>query len=196
MTVVEKDHVDVEVDMGAVLFTLLELTSEIESIITQFEESAKTEAESARSELVTLIQSLEEAKEKTGTDSSLALDELQKIGTKTRYGPGLRATAQVKRGKREDRIDEARFAILVKDNILTEAHRGIIMFILGKMGSKTVVQIGEVMNISPQTVQNAIVTMIQRGEVEMVSTHRNTELHLGPEESCSAGPWDDQVFGR
>ncbi|MGY5863398.1 MAG: 4Fe-4S dicluster domain-containing protein [Candidatus Thorarchaeota archaeon] len=169
MTVVEKDHVDVEVDMGAVLFTLLELTSEIESIITQFEESAKTEAESARSELVTLIQSLEEAKEKTGTDSSLALDELQKIGTKTRYGPGLRATAQVKRGKREDRIDEARFAILVKDNILTEAHRGIIMFILGKMGSKTVVQIGEVMNISPQTVQNAIVTMIQRGEVEMVS---------------------------
>ncbi len=169
MTVVEKNHVSIEVDMGAVLSTILELTSEIDSTITQFEESAKTEAESARSELVALIQALEEAREKTETEPSLALDELQKIGTKTRYGPGLRATAQVKRGKREDRIDEASFARLVKDNILTEVHRGIIMFILGKMGSKTVIQMGDVMNVSPQTVQNAIVTMIQRGEVEMVS---------------------------
>ncbi|MHA2025429.1 MAG: 4Fe-4S dicluster domain-containing protein [Candidatus Thorarchaeota archaeon] len=169
MTVVEEDQVSIEVDMGAVLSTILELTSEIESIITQFEESAKTEAESAKSELVELIQALEEAREKTETEPSLALDELQKIGTKTRYGPGLRATAQVKRGKREDRIDEASFARLVKDNILTEVHRGIIMFILGKMGSKTVIQMGDLMNVSPQTVQNAIVTMIQRGEVEMVS---------------------------
>jgi ferredoxin/predicted ArsR family transcriptional regulator len=169
MTVVEEEQVAVEVNMSEVLSTISDITTEMESIIKQFEENAETEAESARSELVSLVRALEEAIEKIDTDPDLALDELQKIGTKTRYGPGLRATAQVKRGKREDRIDESRFSILVKKNILTEVYRGIIMFILGKMGSRTVVQMGEIMNVSPQTVQNAIVTMIQRGEVEMVS---------------------------
>jgi ferredoxin/DNA-binding MarR family transcriptional regulator len=169
MTVVEEDQVSIDVDMSAVLSTIIDLTSGIDSIIAQLEESAKTEAESARSELVTLIQALDEVKTKTETDPGLILDELQKIGTKTRYGPGLRSTAQVKRGKREDRIDDASFSRLVNENILTEVHRGIIMFILGKMGSMTVIQMGEIMNVSPQTVQNAIVTMIQRGEIEMVS---------------------------
>lgn len=169
MTVVEETQVSIDVDTGAILSIMLDLTSEIESGIVQFEETAKTEAESASSELVTLIKALEEATEKTETDPDLALDELQKIGTKTRYGPGLRSTAQVKRGKREGRIDDVRFSKLAKENILTEVHRGIIMFILGKMGSKTVIQVGELMTISPQIVQNALVTMIQRGEVEMVS---------------------------
>ncbi|MHA2221050.1 MAG: hypothetical protein ACXAAO_03215 [Candidatus Thorarchaeota archaeon] len=169
MTVVEEAQVGVDVDIDAVLSTMMDLTSEIDTVITQLEDSANTEAESARSELVTLLQALEEATGKTESNPELAIDELQKIGTKTRYGPGLRTTAQVKRGKREDRIDDASFAKLVNENILTEVHRGIIMFILGKMGSRTVIQMGEIMNISPKLVQNAIVTMIQRGEVEMVS---------------------------
>jgi ferredoxin len=169
MTVVEEEQITIEVDMSEVLSTISDLTSSIESIIKEFEENAEKEAETARSELASLVQSLEETKEKIETDPDVALDELQKIGTKTRYGPGLRATAQVKRGKRENRIDESRFSFLVKENILTEVYRGVIMFILGKMGSKTVIQMGEIMNISPQTVQTAIVTMIQRGEVEMVS---------------------------
>ncbi|MHA1942941.1 MAG: 4Fe-4S dicluster domain-containing protein [Candidatus Thorarchaeota archaeon] len=169
MTVVEETQTGIDVDMGAILSTILDLTSEIESVIIQFEEKAKTEAEAASSELTTLIKALEEATKKTATDPDLALDELQKIGTKTRYGPGLRSTAQIKRGKREERIDDARFPKLVKENILIEVHRGIIMFILGKMGSKTVIQVGELMSVSPQIVQNALVTMIQRGEVEMVS---------------------------
>ncbi|MFX1484617.1 MAG: hypothetical protein ACFFCP_15675, partial [Promethearchaeota archaeon] len=143
MTVVEETPTSVEVDMSKILTTVSELTREIESIIVQFEENAKAEAESARSELISLIETLELAASKTTTDPDFALDELQKIGTKTRYGPGLRSTAQVKRGKREERIDDDRFARLVGENILTEAHRGIIMFILGKMGSKTVIQIGE-----------------------------------------------------
>jgi ferredoxin/DNA-binding MarR family transcriptional regulator len=169
MTVVAEAQVGIDVDMNVVLSTMMGLTSEIESIIAQFEESANAEAESARSELIILIQALEEARGKTESEPGLALDELQKIGTKTRYGAGIRAIAQIKRGKREDRIDDTRFSKLVNVNVLTEVYRGIIMFILGKMGSKTVIQMGEIMNVSPQLVQNAIVTMIQRGEVEMVS---------------------------
>ncbi|MFW9793617.1 MAG: 4Fe-4S dicluster domain-containing protein [Candidatus Thorarchaeota archaeon] len=176
MTVVEETQVKVDVDMGATLTAISELTTEIESITAQFEENAKAEAESASSELVSLVEALEEATAKTETDIDLALDELQKIGTKTRYGPGLRSTAQVKRGKREERIDEVRFSKLVKENILTEVHRGIIMFVLSKMGSKTVVQIGELMKVPPQIVQNAIVTMIQRGEVEIVGLERDSPV--------------------
>lgn len=176
MTAVEDDQVSIDIDVNVILSTIMDLTSEIELIVAQFEENTKTEAEAARSDLVVLIQALEEAKMKMETEPDLALDELQKIGTKTRYGPGLRTTAQVKRGKREDRIDDRRFSRLVNENILTEVHRGIIMFILGKMGSKTVIQMGEIMNVPPRIVQNAIVTMIQRGEVEMVSLEGNAPV--------------------
>lgn len=169
MTGVEETQVSIDVDMGDILSIISDLTSEIELVIIQFEETSKTEAESASSELITLIEALKEATEKKETDPDLALAEFQKIGTKTRYGSGLRSTAQVKRGKREGRIDDDRFSKLVKENILNEVHRGIIMFILGKMGSKTVIQTGELMNVSPQIVQHALVTMIQRGEIEMVS---------------------------
>jgi ferredoxin len=158
----------VDIDMNTTLSTISGLISEIESITDNFEKTAETEAESAQAELVTLVETLNETKIIAETDPETALDELQKLGTKTRYGPGLRATAQVKRGKRDGRIDDSRFHKLVLENMLTEANRGVIMFILGKMGSKTVVQIGELMQTSPHTVQTALVTMIQRGEIEMV----------------------------
>ena len=158
----------VDIDMNTTLSTISGLISEIESITDNFEKTAETEAESAQAELVTLVETLNETKIMAETDPETALDELQKLGTKTRYGPGLRATAQVKRGKRDGRIDDSRFHKLVLENMLTEANRGVIMFILGKMGSKTVVQIGELMQTSPHTVQTALVTMIQRGEIEMV----------------------------
>ncbi len=164
----ETSETSVDIDIVATLSTISDLISEIELITDNFEKTSETEAESAQAELVTLVETLNEASTKAETDPETALDELQKLGTKTRYGPGLRATAQVKRGKRDGRIDDARFHKLVLDNMLTEANRGVIMFILGKMGSKTVVQIGELMQTSPHIVQNALVTMIQRGEVEMV----------------------------
>jgi ferredoxin len=164
----ETSETAVDIDMNATLSTIASLISEIESTTEEFEQAAETEAESARDELVTLVKTLNDAKITAETDSEAALDELQKIGTKTRYGPGLRATAQVKRGKRDGRIDDTRFHKLVLENMLTEATRGVIMYILGKMGSKTVVQIGELMQTSPQSVQNALVTMIQRSEIEMV----------------------------
>jgi len=165
-----KEHQEtrVEIDMTATISTISSLVSEIESITDGFEKAAKTEAESARSELVTLVESLESVREKAETDPDTALDELQKLGSQTRYGPGLRAIAQVKRGKREGRIDDARFNKLVKENALTEVNRGVILFILNKMGSKTVVQVGELMHTPSQDVQSALVTMIQRGEIEMV----------------------------
>jgi ferredoxin len=169
MTKVEEtSETTVDIDMTSTLSIISDLISEIESVTDEFEKIAETDADSARAELVTLIDALNEAKTKAETDPETALDELQKLGTKTRYGPGLRATAQVKRGKREGRIDDIRFHELVLENMLTEANRGVIMFILGKMGSKTVVQIGDLMQSSPHIVQNALVTMIQRGEVEMV----------------------------
>ncbi|MFW9796498.1 MAG: 4Fe-4S dicluster domain-containing protein [Candidatus Thorarchaeota archaeon] len=156
------------VDITTTLSTISSLISEIESTTDEFEKSAESEAEDAKEELVTLVETLNGATIKAETEPEAALDEIQQLGTKTRYGPGLRATAQVKRGKRDGRIDDARFRSLVLQNMLIEANRGVIMFILGKMGSKTVVQIGELMQTSPQLIQNALVTMMQRGEVEMI----------------------------
>ncbi len=169
MTKVEEtSETSVDINIPATLSTISDLVSEIESITDELEKASEAEAESAQAELVSLVETLNLIKTKAETDPETALDELQKIGAKTRYGPGMRAAAQVKRGKREGRIDDARFHKLVLDNMLTEANRGVIMFILGKMGSKTVVQIGELMQTSSQAIQNALVTMIQRGEIEMV----------------------------
>jgi len=158
----------IDVDMTTILSTISSLISEIESATDEFEKAAESEAESTKAELLTLVETLKDAKSKAEIAPEDALDEIQKLGTKTRYGPGLRATAQVKRGKRDGRIDDTRFHNLVSENMLNEATRGVIMFILGKMGSKTVVQISKLMETSPQAVQNALVTMIQRSEVEMV----------------------------
>jgi ferredoxin/DNA-binding IscR family transcriptional regulator/DNA-binding MarR family transcriptional regulator len=169
MTEVEEHHdVSADIDMTTIISTMSNLISEIESITDEFEQASETDAESARSELVSLAESLQDIKGKIETNADTALDELQKLGSQTRYGPGLRAIAQVKRGKREGRIDNTRFSKLVKENLLTEINRGVILFVLGKMGSKTVVQIGNLMQTSPQDIQDALVTMIQRGEVEMV----------------------------
>jgi ferredoxin/DNA-binding IscR family transcriptional regulator len=169
MTEVEKiQDTTTDIDISATIATISELATEIESITNDFERAAEAEAESARSELVTLVESLKAVIGRIETEPEEALDELQKLGSQTRYGPGLRAIAQVKRGKREGRIDESLFRVLIKENMLTEINRGLIMYILGKMGSKTAVQIGELMQTSPEVIQNAIVTMIQRGEIEMV----------------------------
>ena len=169
MTEIE-EHQDIstEINMTATISTISDLLSEIDSIIGEFEKAEETESESARAELDTLAEFLEGVKGKVESDPDAALDELQKLGSQTRYGPGLRAIAQVKRGKREGRIDDKQFNKLVKENLLTETNRGVILFILGKMGSKTAVEIGELMQTHPQAIQKALVTMIQRGEVEMV----------------------------
>lgn len=169
MTEVEEIRdTSIDVDMTSTFSMISDLIDEIKSVTNEFEMNAESEAKSAQDELVSLVEALNDAKIKAEAEPDTALDALQNLGSKTRYGPGLRAIAQVKRGKREGRIDDTKYSKLVVGNMFIEANRGVIMFILGKMGSKTVVQIGELMQTSPQTVQNALVTMMQRGEVEMV----------------------------
>lgn len=156
------------VDLAEILEPLPDLIAQIESVLEDYESKKQSEAEAAHAELESLVKSISDILPEIEKDASVALDALQKLGTKTRYGPFLRTAAQVKRGIREGRIDEGRALDLVLGNVLTELRRGVIMFILNKTGSRTVVEIGELMKDSPALVQSAIVSMIQRGEVEMI----------------------------
>ncbi|MHA2431680.1 MAG: 4Fe-4S dicluster domain-containing protein [Candidatus Thorarchaeota archaeon] len=156
------------VDLGAILEPLPDLIVQIESVLEDYESKRQSEAEVALAELESLVKSISDVLPEIEKDVSAALETLQKLGTKTRYGPFLRTGAQVKRGIREGRINDDRALDLVPGNVLTELRRGVIMFILSKMGSKTVVEIGELMEDSPAAVQSAIVSMIHRGEVEMI----------------------------
>ncbi len=162
------EEIDTAVDIDSLLSPVSELITQIETVITGYETNAKSAAEEASSELETLVASISEAVSGIQDDPASALDALQKLGTKTRYGPFLRTTAQVKRGIREGRIDETRALQLVSENIMLELRRGVIIFILGKMGSRTVLEISHLMNARSSDIQTAIVSMIQRGEVEMV----------------------------
>jgi ferredoxin len=156
------------VDIESVLSPVSDSITQIEDTITEYETAAEAAAESAQSELKLLVGSISETISGISEDVTSSLDTLQKLGTKTRYGPFLRTSAQVKRGIREGRIDEARALQLVSENILTELRRGVIMFILSKMGSRPVLEISRLMETQSSDIQAAIVSMIQRGEVEMV----------------------------
>ncbi|MHA2360333.1 MAG: hypothetical protein ACXAB6_00175, partial [Candidatus Thorarchaeota archaeon] len=140
------------VDIKTTLKPLPELVTQIESTINEFEDKSKSDAEEARAELSSLIDAFSELLPNIETDLDSTLESLQKLGTKTRYGPFLRTTAQVRRGKREGRISEDRVLSIIKDNILTELRRGVIMFILNKMGSKTVVQLANLMKTQAEYV--------------------------------------------
>lgn len=165
----EKEDVSqTRVDVGSVLVPLPEIVSGLEAIVGEYEAASVKEAEAAGSELTSLTSAVLDAVASLESDPDASLDAIQKIGTKTRYGPFLRTTAQVKRGVREGRIDGERFRELLSRNILTELRRGVIMFVLSKMGSKTVTQIADLTETSSTEIQAAIVSMIQRGEVEMV----------------------------
>jgi ferredoxin/DNA-binding MarR family transcriptional regulator len=156
------------VDIDSILSPVPDLITQNETIIAEHEANAEAAAETASSELESLVASISEAASGIQDDPTSALDALQKLGTKTRYGPFLRTTAQIKRGIREGRIDEKRALQLVSENILLELRRGVIMFILSKMGSRTVLEISRLMDTHSSDVQTAIVSMIKRGEVEMV----------------------------
>ena len=164
------------VDIESVLSPVSDLIAQIEDAVTEYETAAEAAAESARSELKSLVVSIAEAVSVIEEDVTSALDALQKLGTKTRYGPFLRTSAQVKRGIREGRIDETRALRLVSENILIELRRGVIMFILSKMGSRTVLEISRLMESHSSDIQGAIVSMIQRGEVEMVGLDEATPV--------------------
>jgi ferredoxin len=181
------------VDIESVLSPVSDLITQIEDTITEYETAGEAAAESAQSELKLLVGSISEAISGISDDVTSALDTLQKLGTKTRYGPFLRTSAQVKRGIREGRIDEARAFQLVSENILTELRRGVIMFILSKMGSRTVLEISRLMETQSSDIQAAIVSMIQRGEVEMVALEADAPVFSRVLESV---PGSTLVFKR
>ncbi len=164
----EAPEVAVDGDIEAILKPLPELISKIDSTIDEYEETAKSNAEAATVELTSLIDTLESLTSDMNSDPDTTLAGFQKLGAKTRYGPFLRTAAQLKRGKREGRINDELFRRLLTANLLTELHRGVIMFILNKMGSRTVPRLGELMKTHPSHIQKIIVSMFERGEVEMV----------------------------
>ncbi|MHA1905945.1 MAG: 4Fe-4S dicluster domain-containing protein [Candidatus Thorarchaeota archaeon] len=161
-------QVETKEDIASILSSLPDLITKTQEVIDGFEQQAKADEETARKELDSLTESFSSLIGDLGTDPDASLDALQKLGTKTRYGPFLRIAAQLKRGKREDRIDDDRFKILLSNNLLLELRRGFIMFVLNKMGSKTAVQLGEIIGIDSEEVQTAIISMMSRSEVEMV----------------------------
>ncbi len=105
-----------------------------------------------------------------------ALDALQKLGTRTRYGPFVRAAGQLKRAMKDGRVSEERFKVLVNTNMLTEARRGIILFTLSNMGSKTVLQLAEFLRTTPDKVQQALITMFDRNEVEVIGEKEHSPV--------------------
>ncbi|TXT56920.1 MAG: hypothetical protein BAJATHORv1_20518 [Candidatus Thorarchaeota archaeon] len=164
----ESDTSKSEFDISVHLQKIPPLIEDIESMVSNLEDLAKSEAVDAEEDLKELVTSLSDIISTIDKSPDEALAELQKIGTKTRYGPFLRTVAQLKRGKREERINDSRFRFLLKHNVLTELYRGLILFVLSNMGSKTVIELGSLMEIPTKDIQHAIVSMIQRGEVEMV----------------------------
>ncbi len=155
-------------DIKAILKLLPGPISKIDSTIGEYEETARSNAEAATIELTSLIDTLQSLTSDMESNPDATLGAFQKLGAKTRYGPFLRAAAQLKRGKREGRIDDELFLQLLTANLLTELLRGVIIFILNKMGSRTVPQLGELMKAHPSKIQKVIVSMFERGEVEMV----------------------------
>lgn len=158
------------------LGSISDLVSSIEEVVELHVKTAETEAQAAIEELNKLIDSFQDILTEMESDYGVALDSLQKLGTKTRYGPFLRAAAQVKRGVREERITPERMKELLSDNLVIEFQRGVMMFILNNMGSKTATQLATLMRASPLVVQKAVVSMLQRSEVEMVGLDENAPV--------------------
>ena len=164
----DTSQVALDGDVASILTPLPEFIANAKTIVDGFEEQAKADEEAAQKELDALTETFSSLITDLDTDPDASLGALQKLGTKTRYGPFLRIAAQLKRGKREGRIDDGRFRSLMGNNLLLELRRGLIIFVLNKMGSKTAVQLGEVIGVDPEEIQNAIISMMGRGEVEMV----------------------------
>ncbi|MFX0107450.1 MAG: 4Fe-4S dicluster domain-containing protein [Candidatus Hodarchaeota archaeon] len=174
--IADTSQVESSIDLASILHPLPDQIAEIEAVVDEHESKSKADAEAARGELKSLVESIAVVIPTIEEDPTAAIDELQKLGTKTRYGPFLRTAAQLKRGIREGRIDEDRALNLISKNAIVELRRGVIMFILGKMGSQTVVEMSNLMESASSEVQAAIVSMIQRGEVEMVGLEKGAPV--------------------
>jgi len=163
----------VDMDIDSEVERISELAERLSNDVETLEEQAKIEAETATNELEAIVEEFHEITNNMESSPTATLEALQKLGPKTRYGPFMRTAAQIKRGKQDGRIGDERFAELVYNNIMMEFRRALIMYILNNIGSKTIVEISQMVETSPESIQNAVVSMISRGEAEMLGLDDN-----------------------
>ncbi len=152
------------------------LVDEIAGAVSNFEEAARHTAQEAAASLGSLVSSFEEIRSVVDESAASALERIAKLGTSLRYGPLMRAVAQIRRAHADGRIDDARLSQLVSQNIVHELIRGLILFVLRQIGPQTVVRIAELLHLPPAEVQGAIVSMIDRAEVEIVAVEDSSPV--------------------
>ncbi len=155
-------------DIQEIIKPLPGIIDAFETVVDEYETARKAQAEAASKQLENLADEYIKIETLVKDDPDAALSEMQKLGSKTRYGPFMRAVGQIKRAKKEGRVSEEQFTRLVRDNMLVEFRRGIIMFTLKNMGSKTALQLAELLKTSPEKIQQAIITMFHRNDIEVV----------------------------
>ncbi len=164
-------------DIGQVIEPLSGFIETVEDAIAGYETERNKQAQEALDRLHGLTEEFRNLVRLASENPEEALDGLRKMGTITRYGPFLRNAGQIRRALKEGRVTPARFAELVQTNMLVEMIRGLIMFVLNNVGSKTVMQLAEILDLEPERVQNAIITMIQRGEIKMVGVEEGAPVY-------------------
>lgn len=167
------DTETIDMDIESELVRISQLAEQLSNDVDTLERQTKIEAEEATKELEAIVEQFHEIRNNVESNPIATLEALQKLGPKTRYGSFMRTAAQIKRAKQDGRIEDERFADLVCSNTLMEFRRALIMYILNNIGSKTVVELSRLIETSPEDIQNAIVSMISRGEVEMVGLDDN-----------------------
>jgi ferredoxin len=165
-----------DIDIDARLGSILEVLKEIEPIVEQLVEDSKKAAEESRKDIAAIVESMEKLRDDMDSDSEQALESIQSLARQVRYSPLLRTTAQVKRAFADNRISQERFEELLKTNIYDELIRGVLVFVLRNTGSKTVVELADIMRIPSRHVQQAMVSVVQRGEAEMVGLEGNAPV--------------------
>ncbi len=164
-------------DMHKIISPLPKIVEEIEGAIEEYERERQQRAEEALQSLREFATEFQRVAGLMSESPEEALNALQKLGTKVRYGPFLRNAVQIKRALKEGRLTSERFAELVRTNMRTEMIRGLVLFVLGNVGPKTVLQLSDVLDLDPRDVQQAIITMIQRNEIEMVGIEGDAPVY-------------------
>ncbi|MEM2141756.1 MAG: 4Fe-4S dicluster domain-containing protein [Candidatus Thorarchaeota archaeon] len=179
----QKDNVEaiqsvseMSIDLSRILTETESVIQQIESSLSELENSAKRVGADSETELVGIVDELHEIADIA--DPSEALERIQKLAARLRYGPLLRTSAQIKRGRREGRIADERFGLLVRNNALTELRRAIMLFVLDRIGARTIRQMSNLLRVPPETLQREILSMIQRGEVEILG-HEDRAVVFG-----------------
>ncbi|MBS3793604.1 MAG: 4Fe-4S dicluster domain-containing protein [Candidatus Thorarchaeota archaeon] len=165
-----------DIDIDARLGSIPEVLKEIEPIVEQLVEDSKKAAEESRKDIAAIVESMEKLRDDMDSNSEQALESIQSLARQVRYSPLLRTTAQVKRAFADNRISQERFEELLKTNIYDELIRGVLVFVLRNTGSKTVVELADIMRIPSRHVQQAMVSVVQRGEAEMVGLEGNAPV--------------------